>query len=52
MKNIAAVVVVGINIEYTRVRVVFDASQKTSSGLSSNDCLHVGPDDLRSIALR
>lgn len=39
----------------TRVRVVFDASQKTTSGYSLNDCLHIGPrlqDDLYTIALR
>lgn len=39
----------------TKVRVVFDASSKTSSGTSLNDALLVGPviqDDLRSIILR
>ncbi|XP_058448941.1 uncharacterized protein LOC131428899 [Malaya genurostris] len=39
----------------TKVRVVFDASCKTSSGTSLNDVLLVGPviqDDLRSIILR
>lgn len=39
----------------TRVRVIFDASQKTASGHSLNDCLHVGPrlqDELYTIALR
>ncbi|XP_058816076.1 uncharacterized protein LOC131679380 [Topomyia yanbarensis] len=39
----------------TKVRVVFDASCKTSSGKSLNDALLVGPivqDDLRSIIMR
>lgn len=39
----------------TRVRVVFDASQKTASGHSLNDCLYIGPrlqDELFTIALR
>ncbi|XP_055542853.1 uncharacterized protein LOC129728437 [Wyeomyia smithii] len=39
----------------TRVRVVFDASSKTSTGTSLNDVLSNGPtiqDDLRSIILR
>ncbi|XP_065078794.1 uncharacterized protein LOC135701793 [Ochlerotatus camptorhynchus] len=38
----------------TKVRVVFDASCKTSTGISLNDTLHVGPviqEDLRSIIL-
>ncbi|XP_058840862.1 uncharacterized protein LOC131696333 [Topomyia yanbarensis] len=39
----------------TKVRVVFDASSKTTSGFSLNDALQVGPvvqDDLLSIVLR
>lgn len=39
----------------TKVRVVFDASCKTSSGISLNDALYAGPvvqQDLRSIVLR
>ncbi|XP_062710710.1 uncharacterized protein LOC134288834 [Aedes albopictus] len=39
----------------TKLRVVFDASSKTSSGISLNDALLVGPivqDDLRSIVMR
>lgn len=39
----------------TKVRVVFDASSKTSTGFSLNDALHVGPvvqDSLLSIMLR
>ena len=39
----------------TKIRVVFDGSSKTSSGLSLNEVQHVGPtiqDDLFSIALR
>ncbi|XP_062535629.1 uncharacterized protein LOC134204844 [Armigeres subalbatus] len=39
----------------TKVRVVYDASCKTSSGLSLNDAMLVGPivqDDLRSIVIR
>lgn len=41
--------------ETTKLRVVFDASSKTSSGISFNDIQHVGPvvqDDLFSILLR
>lgn len=43
------------NSETTKLRVVFDASSKTSSGISFNDIQHVGPvvqDDLFSILLR
>ncbi|XP_062558150.1 uncharacterized protein LOC134223028 [Armigeres subalbatus] len=39
----------------TKLRVVFDASSKTSTGISLNDTLLVGPivqDDLRSIVMR
>ncbi|XP_062557636.1 uncharacterized protein LOC134222504 [Armigeres subalbatus] len=39
----------------TKLRVVFDASCKTSTGISLNDTLHVGPviqEDLRSIIVR
>ncbi|XP_062704134.1 uncharacterized protein LOC134286524 [Aedes albopictus] len=39
----------------TKLRVVFDASSKTSTGISLNDALLVGPivqDDLRSIVMR
>lgn len=39
----------------TKLRVVFDASRKTSTGLSLNDCMMVGPkvqDDLFDIMLR
>ena len=39
----------------TRVRVVFDASCKSASGLSLNDIMLAGPtiqDDLRSIVMR
>ncbi|XP_062535396.1 uncharacterized protein LOC134204615 [Armigeres subalbatus] len=39
----------------TKLRVVFDASSKTTTGVSLNDTLHVGPviqEDLRSIILR
>lgn len=41
--------------ETTKLRVVFDASAKTSTGVSFNDIQHVGPvvqDDLFSILLR
>ncbi|KAL0883544.1 hypothetical protein ABMA27_015698 [Loxostege sticticalis] len=41
--------------ETTKLRVVFDASSKTTSGVSFNDIQHVGPvvqDDLFSILLR
>ncbi|XP_028164080.1 uncharacterized protein LOC114355439 [Ostrinia furnacalis] len=41
--------------ETTKLRVVFDASSKTASGVSFNDIQHVGPvvqDDLFSILLR
>lgn len=39
----------------TKLRVVFDGSRKTSSGLSLNDCMMVGPkvqDDLFNIMMR
>ncbi|XP_046142834.1 uncharacterized protein LOC123988088 [Osmia bicornis bicornis] len=39
----------------TKVRVVFNGSHKTSSGLSLNDCLHSGPklqNDLADVLLR
>ncbi|CAK1582509.1 unnamed protein product [Parnassius mnemosyne] len=43
------------NSETTKLRVVFDASAKTSTGISLNDIQHIGPvvqDDLFSILLR
>ncbi|XP_058445661.1 uncharacterized protein LOC131426915 [Malaya genurostris] len=47
--------VVKENSTTTKVRVVFDASCKTTTGVSLNDCLIAGPviqDDLRSIIFR
>ncbi|XP_058456812.1 uncharacterized protein LOC131434175 [Malaya genurostris] len=47
--------VVKENSTTTKVRVVFDASCKTNTGVSLNDCLIAGPviqDDLRSIIFR
>ncbi|XP_045461903.1 uncharacterized protein LOC123672004 [Harmonia axyridis] len=41
--------------ETTKLRIVFDGSCKTDTGISLNDCLHVGPtlqDDLFTILIR
>ncbi|XP_019885866.2 uncharacterized protein LOC109610671 [Ooceraea biroi] len=43
------------NISTTKLRVVFNGSARTSSGLSLNDCLHVGPklhQDIVAVLLR